>query len=59
MPSIIPIIAIGFFVVGFLIATRCFKHPLAILFGGLAFGAGLCAVAVGILYAGCMLIMRG
>jgi len=58
MPAILLVIPLGLFVIGFCIAARYFKHPVAVLFGGLAFGAGLCALAMGILYAGCMLIMR-
>jgi len=58
MTPILLIAVVGLFGLGFLIAALCFKHPAAKILGGLAIGAGLCALAVGILYAGCILIMR-
>ena len=56
MEKLVILILIGLFFTGLFIAHRLFKHPVAFLFGGLAIGIGLCAVAVGILYAGCLLI---
>ena len=57
MPLVLLIAAL-LFVAGFFIASRYFKNPAALLFGGLAIGAGLCAVVMAILYAGCLLVMR-
>lgn len=59
MQAVLASIALVLFCVGFVIAARCFKHPAAILLGGLAFGTGLCAVAVGICFAGCALMLKG
>ena len=59
MPSLVLVFALGLMVIGFVIAACCFKHPAAKIFGGLAIGVGLCAVAMGIVYAGCMLMMKG
>lgn len=46
--------------VGIAIAIRYFKnrHPAVIIFGGLGIGVGLSAVVLGILYAGCIILMR-
>jgi len=52
------LIAVGLFITGYTIAARHFKHPMARLFGGLAISAGLCVIAVGILFAGCLLVMH-
>jgi hypothetical protein len=45
MQAVPAAIALVLFCVGFLIAARCFKHPLAVLLDKLAFGAGLRAIA--------------
>ena len=59
VPSFILIAALILFAIGFGIAAYCFDHPVAKVLGGLVIGMGLCALAVGILYAGCMLMLKG
>ena len=58
MPIVI-LIAICLFVAGYAISARYYKNPIERLVIGLAIGACLCVVALGIFFAGCALIWKG
>ncbi len=59
MPDIVIAIAFALLLFGVMLASRWFKNPLAIIFGGLAIGAVLCALVFGIFFAGCILLLGG
>lgn len=58
MPLVI-LIVLGLFIAGYAISARYFKEPLKRFFVGLAIGAGLCVVALGLCFAGCVLMWKG
>ena len=60
MPIVIIIsIAVFLFIAGYSISARYYRQPLERLLIGLAIGACLCVVALGIFFAGCALVWRG
>ena len=57
MELIIPVILLGAFVGGFLLAAKKFENTFAQLAMGCLFGIGFLLVLVGIAFAGCMILV--
>ena len=58
MPFVI-LISLILFIIGYAISSRYYGNPIERIVIGLAIGACLCVVAVGVSFAGCALIWKG